>query len=284
MQEIIEMSWALFSDLDGTLLDAHTYDFRPANRALTEVKRRGMPLILCSSKTRAEMTSWHRRLELHAPFIVENGSAVVFPPRWTPLPDGPLRSVGEWRIWELGAAHAKIVEALRSLAEGMDRRIRGLSDMTIEEIIVRTGLHAEQAQLARQREYSEPFIVVPEPPPETISEFVERVRAAGLQYTRGGRFHHLMGPTTKGQAVRRLTGLFHTQWAALHTMGLGDSPNDFSMLRAVDLPVLVKRPDGTYVVPEFPCYHAPGVGPHGWAAAVAALLQDGRLPGDWYRK
>jgi predicted mannosyl-3-phosphoglycerate phosphatase (HAD superfamily) len=48
----------IFTDLDGTLLDDSSYSFEPAHEALAEVRIRKIPLILCTSKTRAEKEAW----------------------------------------------------------------------------------------------------------------------------------------------------------------------------------------------------------------------------------
>src|SRR5574337_76081 len=69
----------IFTDLDGTLLDHKTYSFDPAQEALNEVEQRGIPLILCTSKTRTEVERLRRALNNHHPFIVENGGAVFIP-------------------------------------------------------------------------------------------------------------------------------------------------------------------------------------------------------------
>ena len=45
----------IFTDLDGTLLDSHTYDWQPAAAWLARLREKNIPLILCSSKTAAEM-------------------------------------------------------------------------------------------------------------------------------------------------------------------------------------------------------------------------------------
>ncbi len=45
----------VFSDLDGTLLDHHTYSFQEATEALDALRKRAIPLILCTSKTRSEL-------------------------------------------------------------------------------------------------------------------------------------------------------------------------------------------------------------------------------------
>jgi HAD superfamily hydrolase (TIGR01484 family) len=50
-----DSSLLVFTDLDGTLLDHHTYSFEPALPALNSLKEKNIPLIICTSKTRAEI-------------------------------------------------------------------------------------------------------------------------------------------------------------------------------------------------------------------------------------
>ena len=69
----------IFTDLDGTLLSHDTYSFKPALVALKLIRSRGIPLVLCSSKTRVEIEYWRRRLENHHPSITENGGAIFHP-------------------------------------------------------------------------------------------------------------------------------------------------------------------------------------------------------------
>jgi len=83
----------VFSDLDGTLLDHETYQFDAAQPALDLLKQHGIPLILNSSKTRAEITAIRDQLQNTAPFIIENGAAVIIPPGWFGFPGRWKKSV-----------------------------------------------------------------------------------------------------------------------------------------------------------------------------------------------
>ena len=47
---------AIFTDLDGTLLDHDTYSWAPAAPAIERIKKLGIPLIAISSKTLAELS------------------------------------------------------------------------------------------------------------------------------------------------------------------------------------------------------------------------------------
>ncbi len=69
----------LFSDLDGTLLDHDSYDWSPAKPALERLAAADIPVVLNSSKTAGEIQAVREQLGNTAPFIVENGAAVIVP-------------------------------------------------------------------------------------------------------------------------------------------------------------------------------------------------------------
>jgi mannosyl-3-phosphoglycerate phosphatase len=146
--------------------------------------------------------------------------------------------------------------------------------MSIARVRRLTGLSRIQAARAKVREYTEPF-VLREAPPLALRRLEEAARARGMTLTRGGRFWHLAGGGDKGLAVQILTSLYRRTRRPLHTLGIGDSPNDFSMLRRVDFPYLVSGPNGRYQGG----YRGEGflkagaVGPEGWNRAVLKFLQ-----------
>ncbi len=68
----------IFTDLDGSLLDTETYRFDAARAALEELTARQVPLVLCTSKTRAEVEPLRQELGNTDPFIAENEGASIF--------------------------------------------------------------------------------------------------------------------------------------------------------------------------------------------------------------
>ena len=66
----------VFTDLDGTLLHPRTYSFEAAMPALKLIKEKDVPLILCSSKTRAEIEVYRKKLDNQHPFVSENGGGI----------------------------------------------------------------------------------------------------------------------------------------------------------------------------------------------------------------
>ena len=69
----------VFTDLDGALLDYETYSFSAASEALELLRRHEIPVVLCSSKTHAEIEHIQLDLRLRHPFISENGGAIFLP-------------------------------------------------------------------------------------------------------------------------------------------------------------------------------------------------------------
>ncbi len=158
----------VLTDLDGTLLDPASYSFEAAAEALTTLRDRGIPLLLVSSKTRAEIESIRLSLNNHEPFIVENGGGLHIP---TGLFEFPLEGAvlrGPYQVIESGTSYAELRKALKDIEGAVGRPLRGFGDMSVEEIGERTGLSAQEARLAKQREYDEPFVL--EGPEEVVEE------------------------------------------------------------------------------------------------------------------
>ena len=63
------------SDVDGTLMD-HSYDLTPAKETIKLLQELSIPVILCTSKTAAEVKVIRKELNLTDPYIVENGAAI----------------------------------------------------------------------------------------------------------------------------------------------------------------------------------------------------------------
>lgn len=266
----------LYTDLDGTLLDHHSYAADAALPALRAAQQHGVPIVFCSSKTRAEIEALQQQLNVHDPFIVENGGAVYSPNGYFPFPLAGYQSREQYQVIELGTPYEQLVRALHTLQRKLPHQLAGFSDLTAEEIAQVCDLPLADARRAQAREYDEPFRLL-HPSPEIERAVQEHLTQAGWQYSIGGRFWHLHGANDKGAAVKRLSELFRRAFGSIFTVGLGDSPNDEPLLAAVDWPVLVQRPDGSFadgLAQQLPQLNfAQASGPHGWNAAVTHVLQ-----------
>jgi len=276
---VMKPQMIIFTDLDGTLLDVSTYSFDAAGDALRQLEERGIPLILCSSKTRTEIEHYRSLLGNGEPFISENGGGIFIPEEYGPLKDSLHTSDVERRdhyfLVRLGASYTELRGALETLRkEGFE--VRGFGDMTVGDVAHLTGLPEREAAMAKEREFDEPFTFSGNA--GRLEALFQSISALGLHVTKG-RFLHLLGESNKGKAVSILKALYMTAFGQILTVGVGDSQNDIPMLEAVNIPVIVQKEGGVYDpavdVPNL--VRAGGVGPHGWGRFVRALLQ--RTPG-----
>jgi len=266
------MKYIIFTDLDGTLLDHYTYSFEKATESLALAKQNKIPVVICTSKTQAEIEVYRERMGNEDPFISENGGAII-------IPKGYFTSVLDkedpYTIIELGTPYNIIINTLATIKKSTRAIIKGFSDLTPEEISIATGIDISSAKLAKKRFYSEPIII--EGDKRTIDDVKEMILSSGLNFMEGGRFHHVFSSTTdKGKAVKMLINIYKGNLNdSIKTIGLGDSLIDLPMLATVDIPILVKKVSGNYdkriQLPNL--IYADGIGPEGWNKAILKILK-----------
>ena len=255
----------IFSDLDGTLLDHDDYRWQPAGPALAKLRAAGIPLVLNSSKTLPEIRALREELGNTAPFIVENGAAVIIPPHTFGNTDE--------EVVNFGATRDRVLEVLGAQRKA-GARFRGFDDMTAEELAGETGLDPAAAERAKQRLGTEPLIW--QGTEEALAEFEAALANEDLRLVPGGRFLHAMGIFDKADGARFLLGKYRERYGKhpLVAIALGDSPNDQRMLESVDIPVVirgvkseeVKLPSAKHAVRSLK------PGPEGWNECVLNIL------------
>jgi len=266
-------SLLVFTDLDGTLLDHHSYSWAPANQALARIAERDIPLILSSSKTCSEILQLRRHLHNRHPFIVENGSAVYVPAGY--FKRGAGEPIGEFESRFFATERGKILEVLDSLRKSHGFSFRGFNDMTAEALAAATGLSREDARKANQRDCSEPIQWLDSD--RALEVFREALASHGLNLLQGGRFQHVMGDTDKARGVAWLMQCYRNAWPDKDfvSIALGDSPNDRVMLETCDIPVVIKPARGEPLRLEDSnrVIYAEQPGPSGWQWAMDRLLE-----------
>ncbi|MGH9627223.1 MAG: HAD-IIB family hydrolase [Bryobacteraceae bacterium] len=259
----------IISDLDGTLLDHQTYAWEAARPAVEMLKSRNIPLVLCTSKTRAEVEQWRVELGNTHPFIVENGGALFIPRGYFPFSPGFAKSIDEYEVVKFGEEYSELVKALNAAAQEAGCRVRGFSELSAEEVAEATGLPLEEARLARQREYDEVFELLAGDAATLRNAIVSR----GKRCIQGGRFFHITGNNDKGLAVTVLIRFYRQVHRDVVSIGLGDSLNDVEFLMAADFPVLVRSQHSSTLkqaIPRGILTEHPG--PQGWNTAVLQLI------------
>ena len=256
----------MFSDLDGTLLDHDTYDWRAAAPALALLRTRQIPLVLVSSKTLSELQDYRQQLQLRHPVVAENGAAIDIPNGYFDESLGINAPTVGRQLLQQAYLGAKAELGLDACA---------FFELGTEGIMDATGLDADQALRANERLASEPILW--RDSEGKLEKFSEAMREKGLQCVRGGRFVHLMPDTNKAEAMLSLVKAYGKHWSGnnITSVALGDGPNDIRMLEAADIAVVIPgKHEHDMTLKEnnrvlYPSAH----GPDGWNEAMLSLLQ-----------
>lgn len=260
--------YLVFSDLDGTLLDHDNYSFTPAEEALALLKSKSIPLILATSKTFSEVIELQKELQMREPFIVENGAGIFIPSECLLAESLPFSE--DW----IKVSHANAYIELRLFFTDMKRYypIKGFGDMTLEEVMRLTGLDEKNAKNSMKRDFSEPFILADK---SYLEELREKANEEGYDIVQGGRFFHLISlDQNKAKAMLNLTHMYDEYHNFKHTkIALGDSANDFEMLKEADIGVLVPLYDHSFSnLNEKRVKRADAPGPIGWNSSIKEIF------------
>jgi mannosyl-3-phosphoglycerate phosphatase family protein len=264
----------IFTDLDGTLLNHDNYDFQPAVSILHILDDAEIPVIPVTSKTRAELLSLRKALDNTHPFVVENGAAVFIPKTFfKDQPSGTDDAEDYW-VQSFAPPRSYWTKLIEQLSDEFPNAFSYFSKMGIAGICETTGLSEKEAELANEREFSEPIYWMSDE--VTKQHFKQRLLEEGIWVVEGGRFLHLSNGCDKGKALNWLKAFYQARQpkVPVYTIGLGDSHNDLSMLEACDQPIVIRSP--TKHPPKLrtsqSVIHSHLPGPEGWADTVSRLL------------
>ena len=264
--------WLIVTDLDGTLLNHHNYSFQEAKATLDKLKEHGIPVIINSSKTAAEIEQLRRELNNQNPFIVENGSGVLIPKTY--FKNCPEGAVAWGEYWEvvLGKPRAELLASLEKVPDTFKHDYQSYSRSSVDVVLLMTGLSRNEATASMDRRYTEPLKWSASAAQKL--EFFNALRKQHLHYTEGGRFVHLMGQTNKGSAMTWLARYHANQYKKnIRIVALGDANNDIDMFTAADIAAVIKSPVNP--PPEFDHSHkimSTETGAAGWAEVIESLF------------
>lgn len=229
----------VFCDLDDTLFEPHTFSVDASTqRALDHVEREHLPLVFCSSRTRAELELIQQELGINQPFICENGAAVFVPRGYFGFKLAQAIDVAGYEVVEFGKPYADVVASLHRAADRLDIEVTGFSDMSVEDVALDCDLPLLQARLAKLREYTEPFRVV-DAKPGALPRLFRALGAAGLGCTSRGRYHHV-GAIRRDIGGQFLRGLYRREFGEVVTVAFGDHRGAGQLLRHADIPLVVQ--------------------------------------------
>lgn len=269
----------VFSALDGALLDSRSGSWGAAEEALAELERRRAPLVLVAGRTRAEVEALQRRLGSIQPFVTEHGGGIFIPHGYFPQRIVGASTIGRFHCVALGRPYEELVEALEAVTQESGVEVVGFHNLSPREIARNTGLPMAQAELARRREFEEPFFFAGAGE-ESVQRFIHLAGQRGVTIARGARFCRAFSGSDPGRAVKHLMKLYRAARpggrSRLRAVGLGANAEDLPMLAAVDVPILLPQPGGAFdteLERRLPrARRLAASGPAGWNEAVLTVL------------
>lgn len=273
------------SDLDGTLIDHQSYSFEAALPALQRCKTLGIPIVLNTSKTYQEAITIQAELDIKAPIIVENGSALYFDKSVARNLEENLVNSNSPKsdVKVFGVERSVVLDFINNIRQSKKWQFEGFNDWSVDDIASNTGLTLEAAKEANSKQYSEPFIW--NDTKTALAEFIALAKQKNLKVLKGGRFYHLQGSTDKAkpldwlmQNVHKVFKLEPEKNIKLTTtlICLGDNHNDVAMLNIADIPVCVRSPVADYpsLSTDKEIIYTEGFGPVGWSEAILAIIEN----------
>jgi mannosyl-3-phosphoglycerate phosphatase len=273
---VLALRHLIFTELDNVLLDPRSQSWAAAEEALEEIARRRIPLVFVTGRTRAELDALRRKMGHEHPFITENGGGIFIPEGYFNVKIPGAERIGHQFCLPLARPYAEAVEALREISEASGAGVAGFSDLSVKEIAENTGLSQSDADLARRRDFDEPFFFAGASD-ASIQKFLAEARLRKATVEQGDRFWHLSLGGDKGRAVSELIKLYRSALRSrFTTVGLAAAEIDVSFLQKVDIPVVLPCANG--VARDIEALPLPRAvrpserGPRGWNAAILGIL------------
>jgi mannosyl-3-phosphoglycerate phosphatase len=235
----------VFSDVD-TLAGSTASLPTEALSLLREVALRRLPLVLSSTRSRAELDVIQQELGIHAPFIFESGAAVSVPPGYFRGPVQGAHAVGDRLVVPFGRPCREVIAELRQASAQLAIELVGLSDLSIEQTALAWGVTPLEASRVKMREYGEPFRIL-----RGMSRrdtLFRALRARGFLCATGGRYDYV-GAVGETAGMAFLLGLYRETFGSVVTIGIGTRHRDAELLAQVDVPIVVPaEPDPPHIM------------------------------------
>ena len=263
------MTFILISDLDGTLLGQHSFDFGSIKSEIVSLLGSGHLLVLASSKTKVEIESFCDELGRSVPFIYENGAGVencsLISGCEAPLNSHQnpkaIRTDALLTIWE------------RYISLGLKSRCHFVKDMDRGAQQACLGLGSMALDRAMKRSFSLPFTF--SGPASDFHKLKHFAAKAGLSVQQGGRVYNLSGCHDKADYFPEIRKWATKAKTTPVLIVLGDSKNDIKMLKQADISCVIPNENGHFLRlgnDNHPTIIASRAAPLGWLDAVMEAL------------
>jgi mannosyl-3-phosphoglycerate phosphatase len=127
---------------------------------IAELEHLAMPIVWVTNRTRLQIDDPRRRLGHNHPFIAEGGCGVYLPEGYFHLRPAKTVRLGRFTCLPVAERQPAATEALEVLSAETGVAVVPLQSLSPRELAQNSGLPAQQAELARHRDFDELFFFV----------------------------------------------------------------------------------------------------------------------------
>ncbi len=239
------MRHIVVTDLDGTLLNRHTYKFTGALDAIEKLNQHQIPIILNSSKTIAETQDIREQLRNQEPFVCENGGMFCTVKNLV----NELDAEQELDIRFLGTLRKDFLDDLAAIKQELNLNYQGFSESTVEEVVAWTGLDPLSARKAMARELTEPLLWKDDE--KALDLLRSYLKELNLQCVQGEKFNFVAGDFNKASCFSDLRNYYSQLWQEdVEIVALGSSQPNLPMLEKADISIIIPNQEGDSLKPN----------------------------------
>lgn len=152
------MSLIIFTGLDEILLPLEDDSYGSIATAVEKLQQQNILLVPVTNRTRAEVEALLNKIDLNAPFIVEEGSGIFVTQSDRNFAVRETKTVDSYYLHQLGCTYTEARAALKVVQEEINKILRGFGDFDEADIQPLIGGSLAQARRAKAREFSEYFL------------------------------------------------------------------------------------------------------------------------------
>lgn len=201
----------------------------------------GIPLVWTSGRSRAQMDEPIRKLGHRHPFIAEDGCGAYIPEGYYNLRAEKTVRFGRFTCIPIAEAQPAASEALEAISEKSGVPVVPLRSLSPRELAQNLNLPEREAELARQRDFDEPFFFAGASETDIARFRADAAQRKWVLHQRGVLWSLSLGGNV-AQAARELSKLYQRIWRFRpNAFAIATSEEAQELFPAADRKILLTR-------------------------------------------
>jgi mannosyl-3-phosphoglycerate phosphatase len=212
---------------------------------MAALEHSGVPIVWVSSRTRFQLDAPRRELGHNHPFIAEGGCGVYLPEDYFHLRPAKAMRFGRFTCIPIAGPQPAASDALEALSEELAVPVVKLASLRPRELAQNLGVPVREAELARHRDFDEPFFFAGSSGKD-VDHFVAEARQRKLQLRQNGMLWSLAVGANLKQCVTDLAKLYDRALRSHPTkLGIATEDEAKELFPACDRTILLSAETGT---------------------------------------